>query len=497
MVKNIIANWAEIVFTTLSVFILYPFLVETMGESQYGVWLLIASLTGYFTLLQIGIPASVVRYISRYYAEKDYRKVNAVVNTSLAMFLSLSIIVLILGIIIMILIDIIFKIPAEYISMARIAIIIVSINIAVAFTFEVFEGIMHAFQNFVVFNIIKIGLLFVKVAATFLVITYSNGLLGLALILMSITLLQGILLFIYIFKKYKFLKFNLKLFDKPILKEIFHYSIYALLLQMAARVAFQTDPMVIGAVISTSAIVFFSLGNNFLIYLTEFIRGIAKALVPKSSDLDAKNQKDQLKDIYINFSKLTYFISLLASLIFIFLGKDFIAIWMGESFREPSGNVLIILTISYVFFLVQRGVGHPILMGTSKLKFPTYIMITTAIVNLLLSIVLGKYYGIIGVAWGTSIPNLINTVIMIFYTTNYLKINPFSYITKTILFPSLSSVFFIGPVLLIKYYISVDSYLKFFVIVSVVSAIYAVFVFFFFIGKENKRLILRFVGKGG
>lgn len=495
MIKNIIANWAEIVFTTLSVFILYPFLVGAMGESQYGVWLLIASLTGYFTLLQFGIPASVVRHISKYYADNDYIKVNAVLNSSLAMFLSLSVIVLVAGVVIVFVLDILFKVPAEFLPSARIAVLIVSVNIALAFTFEVLEGMMHAFQNFVVLNSIKIGLLFIKVAVTFLVVTYSNGLLALALILMGITILQGVLLFIYIHKKYTFLKFNLKLFDKPILKEIFHYSFYALLLQMAARVAFQTDPMVIGSVISTSAIVFFSLGNNFLIYLMEFIRGIARALMPKSSDLDTRNKTEQLKQIYINYSKLTYLIVLLASLIFFFLGKDFIAIWMGESFRETSGNVLFILTISYLFFLVQRGVGHPILMGTSKLKFPTIVMIITAVVNLLISIVLGKYYGIEGVAWGTTIPNLLNTVIMIFYTTNYLKINPFSYIIKTILIPSLSAVFFIAPVLLIKHYILIDSYLKFFAVAAIVSAVYALFVFWLFIGKENKRLVLRFIGR--
>lgn len=496
MLKNVIANWAEIIFTTLSVFILYPFLVGEMGESQYGVWLLIASLTGYFSLLQLGMPISVVRHLSRYYAEKDFEKLNMALNSSFGMFLTLAFLVLIVGIIIMFLADVVFKIPAEFVATARIAILIVSVNIALNFVFEILEGIMHAFQNFVVLNTVKIALLFLRVGLTFLVVTYHNGLLALALILSLISVLQGILLFTYIRKKYNFLKFSFKFIRKDILKEIINYSVYALLFQMAARIAFQTDPMVIGAVISTSAIVAFSLGNNFLIYLTEFIRGIARALMPRSSDLDSKNQKDALKRIYLNYSKITYFLLLFACLVLILIGKDFIAIWMGESFREPAGNVLIILAISYLFYLTQRGVGHPILMGISKLKLPTYLMLFTALLNLGISIVLGKQYGINGVAWGTTIPNLLNTIVMIYYTTRILDINPLKYFGQTILLPTLSGIFIVAPILLVKNYLVIDSYLKFFAVAALVAAIYFIAVYLFFIGKENQKLVLRLIKRG-
>ena len=46
MLKNVIANWAEIFFTIISVFVLYPFLVGTLGKEQYGIWLLITAVTG-------------------------------------------------------------------------------------------------------------------------------------------------------------------------------------------------------------------------------------------------------------------------------------------------------------------------------------------------------------------------------------------------------------------------------------------------------------------
>jgi O-antigen/teichoic acid export membrane protein len=63
MLKNILANWSNIILSVLAVFFLYPFCVQVLGEEQYGVWLLISSVTGYFALLQLGVPMANVRFV--------------------------------------------------------------------------------------------------------------------------------------------------------------------------------------------------------------------------------------------------------------------------------------------------------------------------------------------------------------------------------------------------------------------------------------------------
>ena len=86
MLKNILANWSYVIVSMLAVFILYPFFLKTLGEEQYGVWLLISSATGYFSLLQMGVPMANVRFISRHYARKEYKQLNEVVLHELIFF---------------------------------------------------------------------------------------------------------------------------------------------------------------------------------------------------------------------------------------------------------------------------------------------------------------------------------------------------------------------------------------------------------------------------
>ena len=39
-------------------FVVTPFLVQRLGQSTYGLWIVISSLTGYFAVLDLGIGSS-------------------------------------------------------------------------------------------------------------------------------------------------------------------------------------------------------------------------------------------------------------------------------------------------------------------------------------------------------------------------------------------------------------------------------------------------------
>jgi O-antigen/teichoic acid export membrane protein len=280
------------------------------------------------------------------------------------------------------------------------------------------------------------------------------------------------------------------------LKSIFGYSVYALLLQAATIMAFRSNPIIIGAMISTGAIVHFSVANNFLLYLPDFVRGVARALMPRSSHLEAQNDAGGLRDVWMEYSRLIYLVLLPASVLFITVGGDFIAVWMGEPFRRPAGRVLTILAISYQFYLVQRGVAYPILMGMSRLKLPTIVMMVSALANVGLSIALAGNYGIDGVAWGTTIPNLANTAFMIAYTARVLGVSIGQYILQTHLVPSLGIVFVALPSLVMRSVVPIRSYGAFVLAVGVSLVVYAVGAYFL-VGRRHRMMLLGKLARRG
>jgi O-antigen/teichoic acid export membrane protein len=126
-----------------------------------------------------------------------------------------------------------------------------------------------------------------------------------------------------------------------------------------------------------------------------------------ATKLNAEGRRDELREIFLKWSKVALSLSVLAGLFLIVLGPTFIARWIDPSFEQPAGQVLQILMVSSLLFLPVRGVALPILMGLGKPKTPTIAFLTAGVMNVALSIILARPLGLSGVALGTAIPNVL------------------------------------------------------------------------------------------
>jgi O-antigen/teichoic acid export membrane protein len=72
--------------------------------------------------------------------------------------------------------------------------------------------------------------------------------------------------------------------------------------------------------------------------------------------------------------------------------------------------VLQVLMLSFLVFLPVRGVALPILLGIGKPARPALAMVAMGALNVALSIALVRSMGILGVALGTAIPNVLFAV---------------------------------------------------------------------------------------
>jgi len=73
LAKNIFSNYVGVAGSIVIAFMLSPFLVHTLGDTKYGVWSILAALTGYMALLDLGISSAIARYVAKYPAEPAAR----------------------------------------------------------------------------------------------------------------------------------------------------------------------------------------------------------------------------------------------------------------------------------------------------------------------------------------------------------------------------------------------------------------------------------------
>ena len=156
VLKNIFSTWVGYLVTLGTGFLLAPFVVHHLGATGYGVWTLVASLTGYFGMLDLGLRQSVGRYVARYMALEDYAGVNRTVSNALAMLGAAGT----LGFLAAITANFtfgVFHVDQQLQIDARIALLIAGLNISLALPMSVFNAVLFALERFDVVTAITIA----------------------------------------------------------------------------------------------------------------------------------------------------------------------------------------------------------------------------------------------------------------------------------------------------------------------------------------------------
>ncbi|OGC77430.1 MAG: hypothetical protein A2145_06785 [candidate division Zixibacteria bacterium RBG_16_40_9] len=409
--RNILANWGGLALSTLVSFLLAPFILRKLGDTGYGVWMLAISLTGYLGLLDLGIRASVVRYVSKHKAEGDYRKLNQVINTSLIAYSTAAAIALILGVIIGISAGSVFNIPDDLENAATWVIILISAAMACGFGIGVFASTLAGIERFDLLNLsMSVGNL-LRAGLVLIILRLAPNLVALALVSFFSSLVTFLMILFFAFKHEPNLKINLKLANRETARSIFNYGIYSFLIIVATRVAYYSDNTVIGIFGSAEQITYFAIGAISVEFLRRIVNSLTTVIMPMASSLESGGSEESLTRLLTTGTRYSFLLILPLSTILLVMGKTLLGVWMGPSYADKSYLILVIMLIPQIYCFSQFSTEE-ILLGTGRHKLFAMVTVAEAVTNLILSIILIKTYGIIGVALGTLIPAIIFRVLL-------------------------------------------------------------------------------------
>ena len=94
---NLLASWGDHIVGVLIGLMLMPFVLNTIGDGQYGLWLFICSIAGYSGLMNLGFGETVSRYVAHHHAKGETDQINHVVNGIGAVYLGMSGLVLLIA----------------------------------------------------------------------------------------------------------------------------------------------------------------------------------------------------------------------------------------------------------------------------------------------------------------------------------------------------------------------------------------------------------------
>jgi O-antigen/teichoic acid export membrane protein len=427
VLKNIGSNWVLTVLTVMAVYLLTPFTLHKLGVAGYGTWVLITSINAYLGLLVLGVPMASVRYFAQHVATGDVRSLNEAISSCTGLYLLLGLIALVVGMGLYAFFTL-YGIPTPLHNDARSAFAVMVLFVAVGFIALLPEGVLAAHCDFVPRNIVRLATLLLRVGLTVGLLTLKVSLTVLALVQLACLAFDFTLCWLVIRRRYPDIRMRLAGFNWSLVRKIFTFSLYVLVLNAGARLTFETDSLVIGAFMDVGSIPHFTVANSFIIYLMDLVVAIAAVVMPTATRLQTQGKIPELREIFLKWSKIALSITMMVGLFLIVLGPRFIAWWVGPEFERSGGEVLQILMVSYLIFLPVRGVALPILMGLGKPRLPTIGFLVAGLVNLGLSILFVRPLGLAGVALGTAIPNVLFAALVLVQACRELEIPTMEYV---------------------------------------------------------------------
>lgn len=376
-------------------FLLVPLTINYLNTENYGIWLTLSSFIMWFSVFDIGLGNGLRNKFAEAKSLSNFHDAQAFVSTAYYTIGAIS-----LGL----------------------SIIFLAVNQFVDWT-NVFNTSISLKQDLALLMPIIFGFFCLQLVVKLIVTVYQADqhhsidgkvqFYGQVLSLIIIYLLtktdqSSLLLFGIIFSAlpvlillgFNFLAFNYEYKDfkpkyslckKEYLKEITGLGFSFFVVQIAALVLFSTDNFIITNLFSPEEVVPYNIAFKYFSILTMVFTLIVTPYWSSFTEAFAKKDFDWIKKSVANIQKL-WFLVPVGLLLMLLLADWFYLIWVGDkvivpmhlSFAMAFFVAIMTFNMIYVFFI--NGVG--------KIRLQLLTSIISMLINIPLSILLGKYLGL-------------------------------------------------------------------------------------------------------
>ena len=421
---GVLLSYVNLGISCIIPFLYTPVMMHMLGQAEYGLYCLANSVISYLTLLSFGFGSTIIRYISKYRAEKNKEAVCRTFGFFLQLYIFLGILVFVVGLVISNNVEVIFRkgLTVAEIDKIHILIIIMAFNTALSFPMSVFSSIITSYERYVYRKLID--MISTIAAPIFNLVTLYMGFASIGMSIAS-TILLILMLPLNVIYCFKILKINPKFKRIPysLIKEMLGFSFYVFLGTIVDMLFWSTDKVILGMLASSTAIAVYNIGgtfNNMVISLSTSISGV---LTPKITGMVATDvSKEQFTELFIRIGRLQYFVIALIISGFSVFGQSFIQLWAGSEYADAYW--IAILTMFPLCIPLIENTGLSIVIAQNKHKFRSIVYLIIAVLNVVSTYFVVPYLGGIGAALCSCIAYLVGQgVIMNIYYYRVTKIN--------------------------------------------------------------------------
>lgn len=490
---GLIFSYALLIVNTLYGLFITPFILGQIGQSAYGVYKSVASLSSSLAVLDLGLGATTTRYMSLYNARND--KVQAG-NFWVMILIPFAVLAVVLGGVgagMRYMVPTIYAhtFSPEQIIQAKQLISVLLLNMVLRLLENLLFGILNGFERFGLSNGVKLLSLVTKIALILLVLPLTKNILYVLLAETGIVI-TAILFFLYYIIFRLGIRPKLVQWDQAVFKESFGYTALMFIQTITIQFNGNVDNILIGAKVGATSVTVYAMALLVFGMYENLSGSVANLMLPgMTRRVVAGDTPAQLQQSVEKAGRLQFMLLGAALGGFAALGQEFYGLWLGEGFADCY-YLTLILMVPVTFPMIQN-VCLSVLRAQNKMLYRTVTLGISCVINITVSLIGLHFWGYWGAALGTAAATVSNLIFMNVYYHRVLKFRVFAMfgniIGKTIIGVVLAFV-----VTSVLHRFVNGSWIAFAINVAVYCAVYGACLFGFSLTAVERKQVLRKFG---
>ncbi len=381
--------------------------VKILATEYLGLSGLFSNILTVLSFAELGIGAAINYSLYKPLAEKDTEQIKSLMRLYKFAYRTIGIIIFVGGLIILPFLPVLINDMPTNIPYINLIFILFVINSASSYFYSYKRALIISDQKRYIATIYRYSFYFLLNVAQIIVLLLTRNYILYLLTQIAITLLENVAISIKANKLYPYLREgNIEKLNSDTEKEIKRNVSATIIHSIGGKIINATDNIVISKYISNGLIQVGLYSNYFLVTnaLNIILAQVFSSMTASIGNLAVEEDKNKLHSIFKKVFFLNFWVFSFSTICLLILFNDFIELWLGSKFVFNSA---IVLTIVINFYLT--GMRKTVITFRDALGLywaDRYRPIIEVIINIVVSIILAKYIGIIGVFIGTIVSTL-------------------------------------------------------------------------------------------
>jgi len=406
LARNVFSNWTVTAASVGYSLFITPIVVRALSQDLYGIWSFLNGLIAYADLLYLGLGSALIKHVAKYTADRDQAGVNRVASVVLSIYSTIGVACLIGMTAVAGLVPRLFaaSLASGTAAAARDTSILLGVQLLCVFVGSGFTGVLFGRDRFDLVNVVRLVMIGARSAVMPLAVHGANPLLGLAVTMAVSTVVETVVLVVLAYRVDRDLHVRPTLPNAEELSSLYKFGVQSFLIVCAVRLISYTDTTVIGVLLGASSVAIYVLPLQLIEFVRLVLVGFSGVLLPKLTVSSASGDMRAVQRSFVLSVRVGATLAAFLAANLAVLGAPFLALWVGPEYAASARWIIVALGAATVFQVYNSLMTLPYYQALHLMAVPARVLMLEGLVNLILSVVFARMYGVVGVAFATLLP---------------------------------------------------------------------------------------------